>query len=169
MHVAITILTILASIKWGDWKNWRKYHASMYFITTGGLLYEFIVKKYSLWKFHSDFFYGHNMTVIVYAVITMPISILIFLSHFPETGGGRRFLYILMWSGIYFLFEWILFITGRISYANGWKFGYSFLFDIVMFSVIAIHQNYPIRAYFLSVFIIIFLITAFHVPFQWTK
>jgi hypothetical protein len=58
MHVAIAILTIMASFKWGNWKSWREYHASMFFIATGGLLYEYIVKDYSLWKFHPDLLYG---------------------------------------------------------------------------------------------------------------
>jgi hypothetical protein len=31
--------------EWGNWKNWREYHASMFFICAGGLLYEYIVKE----------------------------------------------------------------------------------------------------------------------------
>jgi predicted ferric reductase len=84
MHLAIAVLTIIASLKWGNWKNWREYHASMFFICAGGLLYEYIVEENTLWKFHPDFLYGQKMVVIVYALITMPISVLIFLSHFPQ-------------------------------------------------------------------------------------
>jgi hypothetical protein len=165
MHVAITLLTILASLKWGDWKNWREYQASMFFISTGGLLYEFIVKENTLWKFHPDFLYGHEMVVIVYALITMPISIFLFLSHFPK-GLLKRGIYIVVWSAIYIVIEWILLITGRISYQNGWQFEYSFFFDLVMFSVIALHQEKPVRAYLVSIVIIIFLIHWFDVPFK---
>jgi len=165
MHVAITLLTILASLKWGNWKNWREYHASMFFISTGGLLYEFIVKENTLWKFHPDFLYGHEMVVIVYALITMPISIFLFLSHFPE-GWLKRGIYIIVWSAIYIVIEWILLISGRISYQNGWQFEYSFFFDLVMFSVIALHQHKPVRAYIISIVIIIFLIHWFDVPFK---
>jgi hypothetical protein len=168
MHIAITLLTILASFKWGKWKNWREYHASMLFIATGGLLYEFIVKENTLWKFHPDLLYGHDMTIMVYALITMPISIFLFLSHFPERWSQRLF-YILIWSGIYIAVEWILQMSGKISYQNGWKFWYSFLFDIVMFSVIALHQNYPSRAYIISIFIIVFLISYFDIPFKFAK
>jgi hypothetical protein len=56
----------------------------MFFIATCGLLYEYIVKDYTLWKFHADLLYGLEMTVIVYALITMPVSIFLFLSHFPK-------------------------------------------------------------------------------------
>jgi hypothetical protein len=168
MHIAITILTILASFKWADWKNWRVYHASMYFISTGGLMYEYIVQENTLWKFHPDFLYGHEMVVLVYAIITMPISILIFLSHFPET-WMRRLLYIVVWSGIYIFVEWILLMFERISYQNGRKFWYSFYFDLVMFSVIALHQYKPFRAYIISVPIILFLIFYFDIPFKFGK
>ncbi len=165
MHVAITLLTILASLKWGNWKNWREYHASMFFISTGGLLYEFMVKENTLWKFHPDFLYGHEMVVIIYALITMPISIFLFLSHLPN-GLLKRGIYIVVWSAIYIVIEWVLLITGRISYQNGWQFEYSFFFDLVMFSVIALHQEKPVRAYLVSIVIIIFLIHWFDVPFK---
>lgn len=168
MHVGITILTIMASFKWGNWSNWRQYHASMFFIATGGLLYEYMVKDHTLWKFHPDFLYGHEMTVIVYALITMPVSVFLFLSHFPDRWHQRVF-YIFLWSGIYIFVEWILVISGRLTYQHGWQFWHSFLFDIVMFSVIALHQYYPFRAYLLSIVIIIFLITYFDIPFKFAK
>jgi len=107
MHFAIALLTIMASFKWGNWKNWREYHASMFFISTGGLLYEYIVKENTLWKFHPDFLYGHEMTVIVYAIITMPISTFLFLSHFPKK-WFQRVTHILLWSGIYIFVEWTI-------------------------------------------------------------
>lgn len=165
MHVAITVFTILLSLKFGQWSTWRHYHPSMLFIAVGGLLYEYIVQEYSLWKFHPDFLYSHEMTVIVYALIIMPLSIFLYLSHIPEKWFHRA-LYILLWTGIYITTEWILYLFGRISYENGWVFGYSILFDIVMFSVMALHHYYPTKAYIVSVFIIIFLIIFFKVPFE---
>ncbi len=168
MHVTIAILTILAAMKWGKGKNWREYHPSMLFISTGGLLYEYIVQDNTLWKFHPDFLYGHEMVVIVYAISTMPISIFLFLSHFPEK-WLQRILYIFVWSGIYISVEWILHMFDRISYQNDWTLLYSFLFDLVMFSVIALHHNKPLPAYILSLFIIIFLIAQFDIPFKFAK
>jgi hypothetical protein len=168
MHVAIAVLTIMASFKWGNWKNWREYHASMFFIATGGLLYEYIVKENTLWKFHPDFLFGHEMVVIIYAIISMPVSIFLFLSHFPEA-RFKRLLHILLWSGVYIFVEWILFSFGRISYQNGWKFWYSFLFDIVMFSIIGLHQFKPFRAYIISLFLIFFLLSCFNIPFKFAK
>ncbi|PLT28904.1 CBO0543 family protein [Peribacillus deserti] len=165
MHVAITIFTIIASLRWAEWKKWRDYHASMLFISAGGLLYEYIVKDHSLWKFHPDLLYGKEMTVIVYALITMPISILLFLSHFPERWAARG-MYILLWSGIYISVEWVLLKLDKISYDYGWTLWYSFLFDMVMFPVIALHHFRPLPSYILSLLIIIFLIVYFKIPFK---
>ncbi|PWW28912.1 hypothetical protein DFO73_105149 [Cytobacillus oceanisediminis] len=108
------------------------------------------------------------MVVIVYALITMPISIFLFLSRFPER-WFLRVIYVFLWSGIYILIEWILYVFERVSYQNGWQIWYSFLFDIVMFSVIALHQYKPFPAYIISIFIIIFLITYFDIPFKFAK
>ncbi|MDP4171106.1 MAG: CBO0543 family protein [Bacillota bacterium] len=168
MHVVIVILVLLASFKWGNWNNWREYHASMLFITAGGLLYEYIVKEFTLWNFHTDFLFSHEMTVILYALIAMPVSILIFLSHFPER-KFQQLIYIFLWSGVYILIEYILNCFGRIEYKHGWSIWHSFLFDLVMFSVIALHHHSPFRAYLLSIFITIFLIDYFNVPFVVTK
>ena len=168
MHIAITVFIIIASFKWGNWRKWREYHASMFFISTYGLLYEYIVKENTLWKFHPDLLFGQDMVVIVYALITMPVSIFLFLSHFPER-WFQRLMYILLWSGIYISVEWILYVFDRISYQNGWQFWYSLLFDIVMFSVIAVHQYYPFRAYILSLIIIVFLVSYFNIPFEFAK
>lgn len=166
MHVSIAVLTLLASLKWADWTKWRTYQSGMFFIATGGLLYEYIVKGHALWKFHPDFLYGSGMTVIVYALITMPVSILLFLQHFPQGHWLRKLKYILIWSAIYIVVEWVLHIFGRITYAYGWHIWYSFLFDIVMFSVIALHQRKPFRAYLISVCVVVILITLFKVPFK---
>lgn len=168
MHIAVSILTIIASMKWGKWENWREYHPSMLFIAAGGLLYEYIVQENTLWKFHPDIFYGHEMVVMVYAVLTMPISIFLFLSHFPEK-WVLRVIYIVVWSVIYISVEWVLLVFERISYQNGWSLLFSFLFDLVMFSVIALHHAKPIPSYIISVFIIIFLIKYFDVPFKFVQ
>ncbi|WP_231597451.1 CBO0543 family protein [Bacillus sp. SA1-12] len=164
MHLAITFLTILASLRWGNWKDWKEYHSSMFFIATCGLLYEYIVQEYNLWEFHADWLFSVKMIVIIYAVITMPVSVFLFLSHFPSK-WFQRIVYIIIWSFIYIAVEFVLDQSGRITYDHGWGIGYSFLFDIVMFSVIAFHQFYPVRAYIVSIFIISFLISYFHVPF----
>ena len=162
MHVAIAFLTIIASFKWGDWKNWHKYHSTMLYIMAGGLLYEYIVSNHTLWEFHPDFLYGHKMTVIVYAMLTMPVSVLIYLSLYPDNKNWRKkIVYVLKWILVYIAVEWILMVTNRISYNHGWNIWYSLCFDALMFPMLRIHHTYPVIAYPISISIVILIMLCF--------
>lgn len=118
-----------------------------------------------MWVFHPDFLYDQQITVIVYAVITMPLSVLIFLSRYPKD-NDKKIMYFLMWVAIYATVEFVLQICGRISYQHGWTFGYSILFDIMMFPILRLHHVKPIIAYALSLLIIISLMWFFKVPIK---
>ncbi|WP_436236468.1 CBO0543 family protein [Paenibacillus sp. LjRoot153] len=164
MHVVIALFTIYSVWRWADWKNWHKYHTTMLFIMGGGLLYEYLTKDFHMWVFHPDFLYNHRITVIVYAVITMPLSVLIFLSNYPTTTKLKQSWYLFKWVFIYSLVELALQICGRISYDNGWTFWYSVVFDVMMFPMLRLHHTKPLRAYLFSLIIIVVLMWYFKVP-----
>lgn len=163
MHVAICLFTIFSVWRWGDWQNWRKYHATMFYIVAGGLLYEYLTKDHTLWSFHPDFLYNQQMTVIVYAFVTMPLSVLLFLSRFPQT-IKKQLIYLTKWLLIYTIAEIILQYFGRISYQNGWSLFHSFLFDIMMFPMLIFHHKRPLLAYLVSIVIVVLLMHWFDVP-----
>lgn len=165
MHVAITLFTIFATWRWGDLKHWRQYHPTMLFITAGGLLYEYLTKDYILWVFHPDFLYNQELTVIVYAVVTMPLSIFLFLSHYPQS-LRRQIIYIAQWVIIYVFAELVLLYFGRISYQHGWSLFHSVLFDMMMFPMLRLHHTKPLLAYSISVVIIVLLMLWLKVPFN---
>ncbi|MDQ0899316.1 CBO0543 family protein [Paenibacillus sp. V4I7] len=100
MHLAIALFIIYATWKWADWRNWKQYHASMFFIMAGGFLYEYLTKDFPMWVFHPDFLYNHEMTVIVYAIVTMPLNVLIFLSRYPQP-WKKQITFIAMWIAVY--------------------------------------------------------------------
>ncbi|MCZ8521219.1 hypothetical protein O9H32_17150 [Paenibacillus mucilaginosus] len=158
-------MIILAAWRWADWRNWKQYHSSMLFITAGGFLYEYLTKDQTMWKFHPDFLYNQTVTVVVYAIVTMPLSVLLFLSLYPRT-PGKKLLHLALWVGIYASGEWALHAFGRISYQHDWNLAYSVLFDIMMFPMIRLHHNRPLLAYALSVPIVVTLIYLFHIKLQ---
>jgi hypothetical protein len=166
LHLAVALFTVFAAWRWGDWRQWKQYHTSMLFIASAGFLYEYLTKDYILWVFHPDFLYNHSVTVIVYAVLTMPLSVLIFLSRYPASSLKKQLFYIAEWVSIYAVFEWILQIAGGISYKNGWNFWHSVLFDLMMFPMLRLHHKKPLMAYGLSLIIIIFLMWYFKVPLK---
>jgi uncharacterized Tic20 family protein len=161
MHLVITLFTFFSVWCWADWKNWRKYHPTMLYIVGTGLLYEYLTKDHPLWIFHPDFLFNHEITVIIYTIITMPLSILLFLSRYPTTTKLLQLKYILTWVAIYTFFELVLHISGRISYENGWTYWYSVMFDLMMFPMLRLHHVKPLRAYALSLLIIIVLMWYF--------
>lgn len=163
MHIAIALFTIFSAWRWADRKNWRNYHPTMLFITSGGLLYEFLTKNHSLWVFHPDFLYNQSLVVLIYAVITMPLCVLIFLSCYPKT-WTKQVVFLLLWISIFVATEGILELCGRISYQHGWSFWHSVLFDIMMFPMLRLHHLKPIRAYIISIIIIVILMVWLKVP-----
>jgi hypothetical protein len=166
MHLGIALFTIWAAWRLGDWRNWEKYHSTMAYITIGGLLYEYITGQNSLWLFHPDFLYNQKITVIVYSVLTMPLTVLIFLSRYPEDVLKKQAFYITKWICVYTLVELVLLWTGRISYQHGWSIYYSVLFDIMMFIMLRLHYKKPLLSYGISILIIIFLIYWFDITIK---
>lgn len=167
MHFSLALFSVVATWKWAHWKNWEHYHSTMLFILSGGLLYEYMTRDNTMWVFHPDFLYNQQLTVIVYAVITMPLSVLIFLSRYPEDKDKKiKIIYFVKWVAIYAFVEFVLQICGRISYQHGWNFGYSILFDVMMFPILRLHHVKPLIAYVLSLLIIIFLMWCFKVSLK---
>lgn len=162
MHLILALFSIFAAWRWSDWRNWKQYHATMIFITAGGFLYEFLTVNKALWVFHPDFLYNQTITIIVYAIVTMPLSVLLFLSTYPKT-IGKQIRHLLTWIGIYVCGELILQYMGRISYQNGWSLWHSILFDMMMFPMIRLHHTRPLLAYAISVLITLLLMTWFQI------
>lgn len=163
MHLIVCLFTIFATWRWGDWQNWRKYHPTMFYIAAGGLLYEYLTRGYTMWFFYPDLLFNEKITVIIYALVTMPLSVLIFLSRYPQT-IRKQLIYLTKWVFIYAFVETILHSFGRISYQHGWNLFYSLLFDMMMFPMLIFHHKKPLWAYLVSIAIVVLLMHWFHVP-----
>jgi len=167
MHLALTLLTIYSTWRWADWRHWTRYQSSMFYIATGGLLYEYLTKHHPMWKFHTDFLFNHRIVVIIYALITMPLTVLLFLSRYPASESvWHRIRYYGIWIVTYIIAEHLLRYFGYISYENGWTFWYSFLFDIMMFPMLRLHHKKPGLALLVSVGITVGLMLWFNVPLE---
>ncbi|QHT61013.1 hypothetical protein GXP70_14345 [Paenibacillus lycopersici] len=166
MHLGLAILSVMTAFKWADWKHWKKYHPTMLFMAVGAFLYEYLTKDQTMWKFHPDFLYNHTVTVVVYAIATMPLNIFLFLSRLPERGFWKKSLHVAIWTAIYSLTEWAMVHTGRISYQNNWSLLYSILFDLMMFPMMILHHRRPVTAYLFSIVIVCCLLHAFEVELE---
>ncbi|QYR22024.1 hypothetical protein KZ483_03065 [Paenibacillus sp. sptzw28] len=163
MHVALAIISLLAAWKWGDWRNWKRYHPAMMYFAMGNLMYHFLCANHYLWRFKPDVLSGHTITEIIYTFVTFPAVALIFLSRYPRAFKKQLF-HILQWIVLFAAAEWLLYISDRINYDNGWMFLWSLLFDITMFPMLRLFYQKELVAYSISIGLAIMWIWLFNVP-----
>ncbi|GGK08337.1 hypothetical protein GCM10007063_33420 [Lentibacillus kapialis] len=165
MHIGITVWVILASWRWGDWKNFNRYHSTMLYMSAMNLFYLFLTSKYPLWRMHPDLGLPFTLVTALYTFIIFPFTVLLYLSHFPDS-PEKQILYTLKWIVIYIGVEWVGGLFSRITYDNGWHLGWSLIFVLTMFPMLRLHYKKPILTYMVSIFVIAFLVYLFDVPWQ---
>ncbi|WP_408011049.1 CBO0543 family protein [Pseudalkalibacillus sp. A8] len=162
MHLSLGILSIFAVWKWGDWKNWRKYHATILYLISMNLLYFFLCKDQLMWRLVPDSGITYTVSELIYLFIVFPATVILFLTGYPKT-LGRKFFHNAKWVGIYIGFEALGNVFKKIEYFHGWNFFYSFVFLCIMFPMLRLHYLKPLTAYFVSIFIILFLLLYFDI------
>ncbi|WP_430734291.1 CBO0543 family protein [Fodinisporobacter ferrooxydans] len=153
--------------RWGDWRHWEKYQSTaLYFIATD-LLYNFLTYNHSLWLYHPAhpvIVPTHTLNNLMVTLIFFPCTVILYLSRYPA-GLGKQVVYILFWIGMYLSVEAVFhFYLGIFSYHNGWNYGWSILFNFVMFPMLRLHYKKPLWAYALSVVTIVSLMLIFQIP-----
>lgn len=160
----------LALWKWGDWKNWQKYYATILFFFIGDFIYLYLLSdQYPMWKYTppaSDSSVGVTNTHVSLSIMAIkyPATALIYLSKFPDHNKQKQLLYIGCWVIIYIINEAVDLKFNLIKYYNGWNLWWSVLFDVVMFSILRIHYRNPLLAWLLSIGFIVSLWHIFDVP-----
>lgn len=164
MHLVIALLVIAWVWLSGVWRKWRQYQSTMLYMFAVAMTYEFLTKDYKMWHFHPDFLLNRVLAVMVYAVVSMPLSTLLFLAYFPETERWKQLRHYLVWVAIYGVIEVVLSVTGRIMYEHRWNFWWSLVFDVIMFPMLRLHSKNPLVAYILSIPIVVGYLLIFQVP-----
>ncbi|MCT2535756.1 hypothetical protein NC661_07490 [Aquibacillus koreensis] len=163
MHVVITLFVIFSVWRWGDWRNWKKYHTVMLYFAIGNLTYNFLTASYFLWRLDSDFLSNHTLTEMLYTFIVFPGCALLFVGNYP-TGKVKVLRHYVWWITIFVAIEWIMSLTSHIDYQYGWSLAWSAGFDIFMFPMLWLFYKRPLIAYIISVPIAFFFIWYFDVP-----
>src|SRR5699024_8914471 len=163
MHILIIILIIVLTWRRADWTRFEKFHATMVYIASMNLLYFFFTQDYPLWMFQSNIGIPEHVLDLLHTFIVLPCTVIIYLSNFPDA-FIHKIIHIAKWVLIYLVCEWVGHHLGLIEYHNGWSFGWSILFLLVMFPMLKLHENRPYIVYGLSVVVIAFLLYLFKVP-----
>ena len=160
MHIAVVILAIFSTWKWGDWKNWQKYHSTMVYMAMGSLLYTSLYYDHWLWQIRlfGNFVIADALTTF----IILPLTCLMFLTDYPDSVNKQLFR-IIKFITVYFLFEVVYYIYGFIVYTNGWNLLWSLAWDCMMFPMLILHHKKPLVAYGASAMVVIILLILFPV------
>ncbi|MGE5390893.1 MAG: CBO0543 family protein [Deltaproteobacteria bacterium] len=154
-------VALAAALRWGDWRNWQRYHSTMMFLIMGNLLYNFLYFGHRLWEYNPN----HIITELLINFIVLPSTVLILLTNYPNT-LRQKFVKALKYVTVYFLFELAYFYHGLISYHNGWNLWYSLLWLCMMFPILLLHHKKPLQAYAIS--ILVFIVMMIYFPPNWT-
>jgi hypothetical protein len=162
MYIFINAFYLAAGLIWGDWRNWQKYYPTILFFILGDFLYNFLLYNKSMWIFHDLILPNHTTITILAMTISYTATVLIYLGRFPSS-WKNRFLWFLLWSGIFLVAEYVNSKLGFITYHNGWNIWWSVLFTGIIFLILPIHHKRPLIAWLLSIVIIFMLLSIFDV------
>jgi len=137
--------TILVCYKWGDWKSWREYYPTCLYFIIGDFIYKVLFYEHTLWQFEG--LINHTFSDFMVSFLAFPALTIFFLTHYPKPLWLQT-LYILLFTGIHTIIEFILFKTGNIIYHNGWNIFWSMA--VVWFlalTAIRLHYRSPLLAW----------------------
>ncbi|WP_423409079.1 CBO0543 family protein [Heyndrickxia sp. MSNUG] len=124
MRLIMWLIWGLAAWKWGDWRNWKKYQATILYMMYFSAVYEILCYNFPIWRFEYDrsvpFLVNHPLTPIAISLILYPSIILIFLGRYPNGSWKKKLGWQILFVFLFSLSEFIIFKSGKITYHNGW-------------------------------------------------
>ncbi|WP_420841513.1 CBO0543 family protein [Desulfosporosinus fructosivorans] len=160
---AKAILLILICLKWGDWRNWRKYYPTILYVIIWDLLYNFFTVNHPLWRFEHPVL-KHTFSDLLIAFVSFPCYILLFLPYIPKESRVKKILHIANWAFILSLLEATSIPLQSITYHNGWNYWWSVGFNVTMFSMISLHYKNPLLAWPISALLFLVVMIIFKLP-----
>ncbi|MGA5691610.1 CBO0543 family protein [Cytobacillus pseudoceanisediminis] len=105
----------------------------------------------------------HTIIATAIAFLIYPSVIVVYLGRFPKT-LFRSIGWVVFWALIFEGIELIAYFNKSIIHQYGWTLGYSFLFNIMTFSLLPIHKWKPWAAWILACISVLLLWIIFDPP-----
>lgn len=105
----------------------------------------FVTANNPLWEFKHTFI-SHTFANIFISFTVFPATVMLYLYYYPRK-LSKQAVYMLLWSLLYILIEFISFISGTIIYKNGWNFWWSVGFAVEMFVMLRFFYKHPLLAW----------------------
>lgn len=170
-QIIVTLITVAAAWKYGDWRNWSHYYPTILFIVLVNFTYNLISYNFPLWEYESPLLKTTGSDLLL-NLMAFPAVIILYLTYFRKVlleQKGYIPAYILAWVAFFTLTEWLSFNWGFFSYHNGWSIWWSLFFNCMMFPIIWLHYKRPLWAIGISLVIATFFITYFNIPYSSIK
>jgi hypothetical protein len=165
-YAIIGIISIFATLKWGNLKKWKEYYPTILYFIIGNLTYMVLTQRKPLWYFGETL--GHyTIFEIAMMVLLYPSTTILFLSFFPDSRSRvKHGMYIVLCVLAFSALEYLAHISGGIIYCNGWNFLYSVIFNAVMFPLLYFHFKHPLLVWPISSVIALLFMFLFDIPFS---
>ncbi|MDD9271644.1 CBO0543 family protein [Paenibacillus sp. GCM10023248] len=167
--IIYSILWILAAMAFAD-RDWKPYYPTLLFAALSNALYEILCYQHQLWQMEPNGLPAATIPILLLILIGMPLSTWVFLSKYPANAKLLpQVYYILFFTFVFLLLEFVSVKCGSITYHNGWNLWWSLLFDIIMFIMLRIHFRHPLFGIGISVLYTGLLMFLFHVSLDKMK
>ncbi|MEH7438222.1 CBO0543 family protein [Neobacillus drentensis] len=168
MHTMFAVFFIIISLFFGVWRRLSEFYPTLLFWIIGDLLYASLLHDFRVWEFHPVWIDHiilptHTLIATSIAFLIYPCVIVVFLGRLPES-SFKKIGWIVLWALLFQCIEVIAYLNKSIIHHHGWTLAWSFIFNIVTFSLLAIHKWKPWVAWILSIINIILLWIIFHPP-----
>jgi hypothetical protein len=168
MQSSFVIFFIIIGSVFGVWRSFAQYYSTLLYWIIANLIYELLLSSFQVWEFKPvgiDHFLlpTHNAISMAIAFIIYPFVLPVFLGRLPERLWGQA-VWILAWSIFFTGVELVAYINDSIIHHHGWSFSWSFLFNIVTFTLLIVHYRKPWIAWLLGGIFIAALYLIFDVP-----
>jgi hypothetical protein len=160
-----TVIYLLIAIPMTEWTKWKKYYTTIQYYVICDLLYNFLFYDHTLWEYRSveTEWLNHTIIDLIFTFLIIPVAIYFYLSFLPE--GKKMYVYITGWVILFEIIEFFFHQKGLFLYHNGWNAMWSFLFNIVLFTMLRLHYRSNVKAIILTVPVIALLLWFFHPSF----
>lgn len=167
MHSSLAIFFMFISIFFGVWDRWKEYYPTLLFWIIGNLIYDVLLYNYRVWELHpvgiDHILLPTHITISLAITVSYPFMASVFLGRFPKQ-IIKRVIWILIWVLTFQIIETIAYFYEGITHHHGWSLIWSFLFNVITFSILPIHQWKPWLAWLFSISTMIVLFIIFNVP-----
>lgn len=160
-HAAVFTGAFLSSLKWGKWRNWRKYLSTFYYWALLTCYYEYIsyIGNKHLWQFDKNFI-SLFVTESMYTFVLYPCLIVMFLGNFPKE-KSKKIQHYVKWISLSLLIDALGKFYGAVHFYHGWSLAWEAFFYTTMYPMLHLHYKKPLLALLLSAFFVMFYLLIF--------